>query len=155
MGFRKQYTFWLNYDKPEQLNIAERIDVLKERRQYSSTVRDGLRLVDDLREGNVDVLLELFPDIRQRLGVAEPPPDSKTERDDSQLAAALNNLAVVLQQQKKDVVPALKSSPTQFQLGPPKALELEPLSEVKARQKTDDGGQSSQNFLNSLMALQG
>lgn len=154
MSFRKRYDFWLDYDKPEQLNIAERIDVLKERRQYSSAIRDGLRLVDDLREGNVDVLLELFPDIRERLGVPEPQPQQKTDRDDNQLAAALNNLAVVLQQQKSDVVPALKSVSTQFQIGAPKGLEMEALPEVKVRQASDDNGQSSQNFLNSLMALQ-
>lgn len=60
-GFRKRFIFWLDLDKPDQLKLAEDIETLKADRHYSKTIRDGIRLIIDLRAGRTDVLFELFP----------------------------------------------------------------------------------------------
>jgi hypothetical protein len=62
-GSRKSYTFSLNLDDKEHLALAEKIDNLKADRQFSPTVRDALRLILDLRDGNIDVLEEMFPQL--------------------------------------------------------------------------------------------
>ena len=41
---------------------------LKSKGQLSQVVRDGLRLIFDLRAGQVEVLLELFPFLKAQLG---------------------------------------------------------------------------------------
>ena len=64
---RYQFCFWLDCDKDDELLIAEEIDTLKQERSFSKTIRDGIRLISDLRRGNVDVLLELFPEVKAAL----------------------------------------------------------------------------------------
>lgn len=64
-SFRKRFTFWLDLCKDDELTLAEEIDTLKKRRQFASYIRDGLRLLIDLKTGRTEVLLELFPWIRQ------------------------------------------------------------------------------------------
>lgn len=63
---RGRFFFWLDYNKDTELLIAEQIDELKNHRLFTSTIRDGIRLVCDLRKGSIDVLLELFPEIRKK-----------------------------------------------------------------------------------------
>lgn len=153
MPFKKRFEFWLDFDKPDQLAIAEKIDVMKERRQFAPNVRDGLLLVEDLREGNVEVLLQLFPDIRERLSVPEPP-SPPADTNETRLATALEQLASAIKHSGHHTQPALAAGPL-----PPTGLgkphEIDALPEVKVRESRGDGGQSSQNFLNSLMSLQG
>lgn len=64
---RWQFKFWLNVNNDEDLAIADLIGELKRQRQFQRAVRDGLRLIADLRAGRTDVLLELFPGIREAL----------------------------------------------------------------------------------------
>jgi hypothetical protein len=65
--FRLRFTFWLDVQKPDEAELAETIDVLKQERTFASTIRDGIRLICDLRAGRVDMLLELFPWVRESL----------------------------------------------------------------------------------------
>lgn len=58
---RLRFNFWLNMEKPEEELIADKIEGLKNERSFSSVIRDGIRLICDLREGKLDVLFELFP----------------------------------------------------------------------------------------------
>lgn len=58
---RGRFTFWLDYNKDDEILLAETIDELKRKRRFVTTIRDGLRLICDLRQGKVDVLFELFP----------------------------------------------------------------------------------------------
>lgn len=51
---------------------------LKGRGVFSRVMRDGIRLMWDLSLGNTNVLLELFPHIRDSLC---PPPDDKVRED--------------------------------------------------------------------------
>lgn len=58
---RKQYKFWLDERREEDWQINAAIEKLKAKRSFSSTIRDGIRLICDLRAGRLDVLFELFP----------------------------------------------------------------------------------------------
>lgn len=62
--FRIRYTFWLDILKGEEAEIAESIETLKDERKFAPTVRDGIRLINNLRKGKLDVLFELFPWVR-------------------------------------------------------------------------------------------
>jgi hypothetical protein len=62
--FRLRFTFWLDMLKEGELAVAEAIQKLKVDRLFAETVRDGIRLVCDLRDGKLDVLFELFPWVR-------------------------------------------------------------------------------------------
>lgn len=64
---RTRQVFWLDYAKPDESDLAEYIDQLKAQRKFVTTIKQGLRLIRDLREGRVDVLIELFPHLRERL----------------------------------------------------------------------------------------
>ena len=59
--FRLQVMFWLDLHKSEESELADLIAELKERRNFSRAVRDGIRLIWSLGQGNLDVLLALFP----------------------------------------------------------------------------------------------
>ena len=59
--FRLMYKFWLDVNKPDEFELAEQIDELKVGHTFTRTIRDGLRLIQSLRQGRVDVLLEMFP----------------------------------------------------------------------------------------------
>ncbi len=59
--YRKLFPFQLDLNKPEEHEIAEVIVYLKQERSFSKTVREGIRLIWDLRKGRTDVLRELFP----------------------------------------------------------------------------------------------
>lgn len=64
---RKRFTFWLDDKKPTEADIAETIPALKSQRSFAKTIRDGIRLIVDLRNGNTDVLFELFPLLKAKL----------------------------------------------------------------------------------------
>lgn len=68
---RIRYAFWLDIKKPDEEMLSDEIELLKNKRSFAGAIRDGLRLILSLREGRVDVLLELFPWIPEK--VAPPP----------------------------------------------------------------------------------
>jgi hypothetical protein len=59
--FRVKYLFWLDMAKSDEFAVAEQIEDLKQNRTFAKTIRDGIRLICDLRAGRLDVLFELFP----------------------------------------------------------------------------------------------
>ena len=63
--FRLRFMFWLDLNKPDENDLAETIGQLKQERSFSRAIRQGLRLWTSLRQRDVSVLLELFPDIRE------------------------------------------------------------------------------------------
>lgn len=58
-------SFWLDQDKEDQAELLEIIERMKANRQFSRSIRDGLRLIESLQNGNTDVLYSLFPDIQR------------------------------------------------------------------------------------------
>ena len=64
---RERFSFWLDLGKGSEFILADTIFELKQKRLFASTIRDGIRLIVDLRAGRVDVLLELFPFVEETL----------------------------------------------------------------------------------------
>lgn len=59
--YRLRFPFWLDMNKPQERELADTVEILKNERLFASTIRDGIRLICDLRAGRLDVLFELFP----------------------------------------------------------------------------------------------
>lgn len=145
---RFQFRFWLDCDKDDELLLAETIDWLKQQRTFTATVRDGIRLILDLRAGRLDVLLALFPwveaDIEARARAAA----------DVHIAGQLSRLERLLLQGS---APANGGGPRPMAL--PKVAGPLPVDDddtalLTVRKAKVDGKQIAQNFINSMMRLQ-
>lgn len=72
---RKQFKFWLNVLKPTEAHLIDVINWLVEQGEFVRSVRDGILLVYQLRfckdspGRGTEALLEMFPDIRERLNL--------------------------------------------------------------------------------------
>lgn len=64
LSHRIGFKFWLNMNKADEEAIADQIELLKNERSFTEVIRDGIRLICDLRKGKLDVLFELFPWVR-------------------------------------------------------------------------------------------
>jgi len=131
--FRMRFTFWLDLNKEDEYEIAEEIELLKRKRTFSQTIRDGIRLICDLRAGRTDVLRELFP------WVLEP-----AAHEGGGVQQQLKRLEVLLLEQGNvpiDRPAALKNAG-------------EVALEVKSA-KRDEDVNSGFNFMISSAALQG
>lgn len=69
---RKEFKFWLYHDRDEDSRLMEFIQYCKSTRQFARVVRDGIRLIWSLREGNLAILFELFPHMEHQFN-----PDAK------------------------------------------------------------------------------
>lgn len=99
--FRPRFTFWLDLHKADEAAVAEVIVKLKRERAFAGAVRDGLRLIYDLRAGRAEVLFELFPWVRESLQPAA------AGQGDVQLQAQIARLeALMLSQGNAPVQPA-------------------------------------------------
>jgi hypothetical protein len=63
---RKEFKFWLYHDRDEDSRLMDFIQYCKSTRQFARVVRDGIRLIWSLREGNTSVLFELFPHLERQ-----------------------------------------------------------------------------------------
>ncbi|MEO8613066.1 MAG: hypothetical protein ABI690_34555 [Chloroflexota bacterium] len=98
--FRLRFPFWLDMKKPEEAILADQIEILKNQRSFAPTVRDGIRLIVDLRAGQLVVLFELFPWIAEALEPPAQPHNSDLERQIADLKQ------IILQQGSMGVPPA-------------------------------------------------
>lgn len=87
--FRLQYTFWLDLHKPDEQALAETVALLKRQRAFAKAVRDGLRLIADLRAGHTDVLLELFPWVAEHVQPPTPPVNANLQVQIARLEALM------------------------------------------------------------------
>ena len=62
---RRMVKFWLDVKHADQQWIAEVVEELRKRRQLARTIREGISLVVTLRQGDLSVLDELFPFVRE------------------------------------------------------------------------------------------
>lgn len=106
-SYRLMYRFWLNIAKPAEEVIADKIEILKNERLFSQTIRDGIRLICDLRDGRLDVLFELFPWVKAEFMeyIREVQPVPAEESRGTELPAAPPSPVV---QQTPQQVPAEK-----------------------------------------------
>lgn len=84
---RLRFTFWLDMSKPDEFALAEKINELKTKRSFVKVVRDGIRLICDLKAGKTDVLLELFPWVAERF---------QPQQDTSELAALVEQFKLAM-----------------------------------------------------------
>jgi len=129
--FRLKFMFWLDLTKDDEYELAEQIDMLKQQRRFVETIRDGIRLVVDLRAGRTERLFAMFPWLSAEVG-----------------AGAGGNQE--LQQELDRLWSAITSQPTDsLATGAHRQEE-----EVKLDVKAAKNGSSGKNFLSSLMNLQ-
>ncbi len=138
---REKFVFWLTVSKDDELLLAEQIDQLKQRRRFLPTIRDGIRLVVDLRRGRVDVLCELFPWVSEIF--APPTASAEFEQMMRRLIEQGSPQAPVPPGPKRIEAP-------QFAAPAPDDDDEFDL-DIRAVQ----GGVSGQNFVSSVMALSG
>lgn len=149
--FRLRHIFWLDVNKPDEAELAETISYLKEQRSFAATIRDGIRLVCDLRAGRLDVLLELFPWMAKELSASHPS-DSSTSKLERQLERLEQ---MMLYQGSSSTKPAPPGSPkplgvTQHFSGPIHDDDGDHSLNIRKDTSTD----AAQNFINSMMSLQ-
>ena len=163
MAYRVQHRFWLDLDNPDEASLNDLTVQLRKKRAFTATIRDGIRLICDLRRGSLDVLFELFPWVRAefldymqaclRRQALQPDTAAAEQRLEQQLAR-LEQL--LLQQASAPAGPRLIEA-----LGPlalPKAVG--PVSDeddaalVTVTKAKVDGAHIAQNFIRSMMALQ-
>ena len=155
-SFRLRFTFWLDMLIPEEQGLADYVAELKTQRSFVRTIRDGLRLMRDLRAGSTDVLFELFPFVRQQL--VPPPPqagdagDLKRELDELK-ELLLRSTTPPLVAAARSAAPLIGPKP----LGAPKfdlpTFDDEDDTDTLILAK-DTRTDSALNFLNSMLALQ-
>ena len=172
MRQRFMFRFWLDVVKPSERDLAEYLENLKAKRQLTAAIRDGLRLIRDLRAGNLDVLCELFPWVERALmdaieAATKSSSDNAENSESNAILSKLDALQRVIEAQKPGGhVQAPSSGPApQMMSGnlsslagskplpPPDANDdLADMLEVKEATPSDVN--ATQNFINSLMALQ-
>jgi hypothetical protein len=149
---RGRFTFWLDYGKDDELLLADTIDELKQQRSFVRTVRDGIRLICDLRQGRVEVLFELFPWVRAEFLAGIQPSETPTERAISEQLKRLETL--MLQQGNMPIQMPDHSGPKPMnvpQFDPPAFDDDDDDTVVLKRDTTTN---SAQNFINSMLNLQ-
>jgi len=149
--YRLRFFFWLNVNNPDEEALADTIEILKNDRTFTNTIRDGIRLMCDLRAGHMDILLELFPWVKEAL---QPINSHSTEQRLQEQITRLEKL--LLAQGNVPIQPPLvatkvsQGADNHSQTG---RSNTKPLVEI-----SDSGGKASAevvaaNFLSSMKGL--
>ncbi len=149
---RMRFVFWLNLANPLEFTLAEVLERCRSERKFTGLIRDGIRLVWDLRKGNVDVLLELFPWVKEALTQKEQPGIQDGFMRLEQLILQHNAIPADMSAQPQTVnqfAPKALSVP-QF-LSP--SLDDEDEFDTVILKK-DTSTNSATNFINSMFNLQ-
>lgn len=142
--YRVMHKFWLDLTKADQDHLDEQINELKQARTFTQTVREGIRLICDLRQGNVTVLFELFPWIKADLLVDVQPQETVGEK--------------AIREQLERIEAQLARQGIDFDT---KAIQLVNRRDASDAQdddiqlviKKDTSTNAADNFLKSMMAL--
>lgn len=138
---RKRFEFWLNDQRQEDWDVYELISKLKKpskgQGQFTRAIREGIRLWVSLRDGQIDVLLELFPWVREAIAKSTPTP---VINDREQLDEIKNMLEMIAAQQQSSNTYVMKST------APAKPL-LAPTAAVKQTTPVVSAETIADNFL--------
>jgi len=157
---RLMYNFWLDINKPEEEVIADNIEHLKSSRSFAKSVRDGIRLICELKQGKTDFLFQLFPWLRAEITISQPQLEITNQ---PHVSVQLKRIEQLLREQQlgtplQTAVSSMEhGSIKQLDVGsfaPPKFDEDDEPPSVTLRKASSSGGTATQNFLNSLQALQ-
>ncbi len=161
--YRLMYKFWLDMNKPEEEAIAETVEILKEKRSFAKTIRDGIRLICDLRSGNVDALEYLFPWIVDHY--TQTPPSNggnddsgqQVTRDDIEHLEKLilaNGSAPGMVMNGNGGVQSSQPGNARPIIAEPEFNDDDTLLIEAVETTTEQNAKAANNFLNSMMALQ-
>ena len=142
--FRLRFTFWLDLHKADEAQLAKTIDGLKQERSFASTIRDGIRLVCDLRAGRLDVLCELFPWVQEAL---QPVPAASVDARLHEQIARLETLLLA----QGNVPIQTAASAEHIPARPPRKTRT-PQVEITGTGKASPET-VAKNFLNSMKGL--
>lgn len=140
---RKEFKFWLYHDLLEDQRLMDYIAYLRKTRQFAKTLRNGLRLMWALGEGDLSVLFELFPSLR------------------SQLVPNADNLIEEFRQMLLQHQPTIPEIPT-LASGSPKKLPTPPIAmptfddedTIVIRRDPNASANTSVNFLDAALGFQ-
>ena len=148
MAYRVQHRFWLDLDNPGEAALNDLTVQLRRERTFTATIRDGIRLMCDLRRGSLDVLFELFPWVRAEfldyMQALQPDKSAAEQRLEQQLA----RLEKLLLQQT-----SAPAGPRPLALPRP-TVDEDDTALVTVTKAKVDGAQIAQNFIKSMMRLQ-
>jgi hypothetical protein len=154
---RFKFEFWLDAKKDDELLLMEDIDGLKRNRLFSKTIRDGIRLIMDLRRGNLDVLLELFPQFKSRIcdenasgGGGDNDLHTKIDRLESMMLQQAEPGGILMSARQNAT-----GGPKKIGLGALDAPRIDDDDEDTLVVRKDTSTHASENFLRAMMALQG
>ena len=139
-SFRMKFMFWLDVTKRGEDELIGQIEDLKRERLFAKTIRDGIRMICDLRAGQTDVLFELFPWVKDTLQSAPPAPVEKG------LQEQITRLEALLLAQGN--VPI--RSPQTLE---PTRIERESRVKIATASSKADARTVAQNFANSLRSV--
>lgn len=71
---RKRIDFFLDMVKKDDRVVSRIIKNLKKERAFSQAVKDGIMVINELRQGKIDLLLKLHPWIVDKIHQQFPPP---------------------------------------------------------------------------------
>ena len=145
-SFRQRFTFWLDLEKTNEADIAEAIDSLKRKRSFVKTIRDGIRLIIDLRAGRTEVLFELFPWIEAKMQ-ANPAPSGTGGLSEEKLRE------IIREATQGQLINTDKQAMAAVPVPEPLILDDDlPKVQVVKSEKSSDVN-VAQNFLNGINAL--
>jgi hypothetical protein len=147
--YREKFTFWLNLLDEREFAIAELISELKRERKFASTIRDGIRLICDLRQGRVDVLFELFPWVKSEFIAGVQPHETAGEKALKEQLKRIEQQ--LLQQGHTPVQLPASTGPTAMRVP---QIETPAYDDDDIVLKKDTSTDSAKNFLQSMMNLQ-
>ena len=149
MTYRVMQKFWLDLEKPDEEEINQFIDHYKRQRQFTRIIRDGIRLMWSLEQGNLDVLFELFPSVMDEFyqrALASHTPQDKV------LAEHISRLERLLLEQGSIPIPSTTGAKPLVapQIAPPMLDDADELLSIK---KAKSDSTSARNFLDAAFGL--
>ena len=144
---RGRFNFYLNFQKDDELLVAERIDDLKRRRSFTSVIREGIIIISELREGRVDTLLLRYPWIVDAIRPPQPPTDNDELKNE---IASLRSLIIeqgrAIPDTRDGGFPAMSGH-----MPAPKGLPIAAPVAVVAAAAIPDASEIADNFLNCFL----
>lgn len=153
---REKFKFWLDMGKDEELLVAEQIDELKQSRQFTSTIRNGIRLICDLKAGKLDILFELFPWVRAdflEYMASVQPQKTDAERAIAEHLARIETLLVSDKIAAPVITEESRGGSKKMAVPQFAAPMLEDDTELLVISRTNTPANAAQNFLNSAFSL--
>ena len=146
--FRLKFMFWLDMTKEDELWLADEIEDLKHKRLFSQTIRDGIRLMRDLRAGRTEVLFSMFPWLAAELAAPAPQADAVLRHEIDRLRE------LILSQANAPSLPGNGFSGLKPMRPSLSADDVDDRDEVQLTVKATNDNASAKNFLSSLLSLQ-